>query len=197
MNETYKTENLNQNQIIQQKQTDLKRLTQQNESLNEDLTRVNEDIYMLKQNMIQTESLYKTCQNKLAEKSAEYNDLEDRLGRVQSDLKAYQQRYQYTADEINSRENKIIQLEYEIEETSNQLQLVRLQSQELTSSNSNLKQDFDQLIEQKRNAEKELTRMESVVSELQMNFTSTHQQLKKEVSSLKSLKILFCSNFHD
>lgn len=186
MNETYKTENLNQNQIIQQKQTDLKRLTQQNESLNEDLTRVNEDIYMLKQNMIQTESLYKTCQNKLAEKSAEYNDLEDRLGRVQSDLKAYQQRYQYTADEINSRENKIIQLEYEIEETSNQLQLVRLQSQELTSSNSNLKQDFDQLIEQKRNAEKELTRMESVVSELQMNFTSTHQQLKKEVSSLKS-----------
>ncbi len=197
MNETYKTENLNQNQIIQQKQTDLKRLTQQNESLNEDLTRVNEDIYMLKQNMIQTESLYKTCQNKLAEKSAEYNDLEDRLGRVQSDLKAYQQRYQYTADEINSRENKIIQLEYEIEETSNQLQLVRLQSQELTSSNSNLKQDFDQLIEQKRNAEKELTRMESVVSELQMNFTSTHQQLKKEVSSLKSLKILFCSYFHN
>lgn len=190
MNETYKTENLNQNQIIQQKQNELKRLTQQNESLNEDLTKVNEDIYMLKQNMIQTESLYKTCQNKLAEKSAEYNDLEDRLGRVQSDLKAHQQRYQYTADEINSRENKIIQLEYEIEETSNQLQLVRLQNQELTSSNSNLKQDFDQLIEQKRNAEKELTRMESVVSELQMNFTSTHQQLKKEVS-LKSLKSYF------
>jgi chromosome segregation ATPase len=190
LNETYKTENLNQNQIIQQKQNELKRLTQQNESLNEDLTQVNEDIYMLKQNMIQTESLYKTCQNKLAEKSAEYNDLEDRLGRVQSDLKAHQQRYQYTADEINSRENKIIQLEYEIEETSNQLQLVRLQNQELTSSNSNLKQDFDQLIEQKRNAEKELTRMESVVSELQMNFTSTHQQLKKEVS-LKSLKSYF------
>ena len=190
MNETYKTENLNQNQIIQQKQNELKRLTQQNESLNEDLTKVNEDIYMLKQNVIQTESLYKTCQNKLAEKSAEYNDLEDRLGRVQSDFKAHQQRYQYTADEINSRENKIIQLEYEIEETSNQLQLVRLQNQELTSSNSNLKQDFDQLIEQKRNAEKELTRMESVVSELQMNFTSTHQQLKKEVS-LKRLKSYF------
>jgi len=96
-------------------------------------------------------------------------------------LKLHIQKYQYTADEINSRENKIVQLEYENEETANQLQLTKLQNNELLTSNNNLKQDFELLIDQKRNAEKELTRMESVISELQMNFTSTHQQLKKEV----------------
>ncbi len=97
-------------------------------------------------------------------------------------MKLHIQKYQYTADEINSRENKIVQLEYENEETANQLQLTKLQNNELLTSNNNLKQDFELLIDQKRNAEKELTRMESVISELQMNFTSTHQQLKKEVN---------------
>ena len=109
------------------------------------------------------------------------DELEDRLTKSQSDLKSHIQKYQYTADEINHRENKIVQLEYENEETSNQLQLIKLQNNELMTSNNNLKQDFEVLIDQKRNAEKELTRMESVISELQMNFTSTHQQLKKEV----------------
>lgn len=110
-------------------------------------------------------------------------DLDDRLAKVATDFKIHQQKYIYTADEMNSRESKLIQLEYENEETMNQLQLIKLQNQELMNTNINLKQDFDHLIEQKRNLEKELTRMESVISELQMNFTSTHQQLKKEVFS--------------
>jgi len=52
----------------------------------------------------------------------------------------------------------------------------------LLSVNENLKNDYEQLMEQKRNAEKEITRLETTLSEIQMNFTSSHQQLKKEVT---------------
>ena len=101
--------------------------------------------------------------------------------KLQSDFKNYQHKFQFTVDDINARENKITQLEYELEEITNQLQLVKLQNQELLNANDNLKNDYDQLLEQKRNAEKEITRLETTLSEIQMNFTSSHQHLKKEV----------------
>ena len=107
--------------------------------------------------------------------------MDNRLLKLQNDFKAYQQKYQYTNDDINTRENKVTQLEYELEEITNQLQLVKFQNQELLNSQDHLKTDFDQLMEQKRNAEKEITRLETTLSEIQMNFTSSHQQLKKEV----------------
>ena len=96
-------------------------------------------------------------------------------------MKHFQQKYQYTFEDITCRDNKITQLEYEIEETTNQAQMIKLQNQELLNANGNFKNDYDILLEQKRNAEKEITRLESVASELQMNFTSSIQQLKKEV----------------
>ena len=52
----------------------------------------------------------------------------------------------------------------------------------MLNANETLKNDYDQLMEQKRNAEKEITRLETTLSEIQMNFTSSHQQLKKEVT---------------
>lgn len=112
-----------------------------------------------------------------------YDDLDNRLLKLQNEFKCYQQKFQYTLDDINARENKVIQLEYELEEVSNQSQLIKSQNQELLNANENLKNDYDQLMEQKRNAEKEITRLETTLSEIQMNFTSSHQQLKKEVKA--------------
>ncbi len=72
-------------------------------------------------------------------------------------------------------------MEYDLEESANSLRLSKTHFQELEQANLNLKNDYDELCEQKRNADRELTRMESTISELQMDFTETHQQLKKEV----------------
>ena len=111
-----------------------------------------------------------------------YEDLDSRLLKLQNEFKNYQQKFQFTIDDINARENKLIQFEYDLEETSNQAQLIKSQNQELLNANENLKNDYEQLLEQKRNAEKEITRLETTLSEIQMNFTSSHQQLKKEVN---------------
>jgi chromosome segregation ATPase len=110
-----------------------------------------------------------------------FEDLDSRLLKLQNEFKSYQQKFQYTIDDINARENKSIQLEYELEEVSNQSQLLKSQNQELLNTTESLKNDYEQLMEQKRNAEKEITRLETTLSEIQMNFTSSHQQLKKEV----------------
>lgn len=101
--------------------------------------------------------------------------------KLQNEFKSYQAKYQYTLEDIQTRDNKLTQIEYDLEETSNQLQITKHQNQELINVNNNLKSDFDQLLEQKRSCEKEITQLESNISELQMNFTSSHQQLKKEV----------------
>ena len=70
---------------------------------------------------------------------------------------------------------------------------------------NNLKNDIDQLIEHKRNGEKEITHLEQSISELQLNLTNTHQQHKKEVSkrylNMKRKKlddnIIFVLRFQD
>ena len=98
-----------------------------------------------------------------------------------TEFRTYQQRFQYTQEDIQVRENKLSQLEYDLEESANQFQMSKSQNQDLQTANTNLKKDIDMLMEQKRNSEREITRLESNVSELQMDFTTAHQQLKKEV----------------
>jgi chromosome segregation ATPase len=108
--------------------------------------------------------------------------LDERQIKLTSEFKAYQQRFQFTHDDIQARENRISQIEFDLEDTSNQLQVTKSQLQDLQTSNASLKNDYDVLLEQKRNTDREITRLESTVSELQMDFTANHQQLKKEVS---------------
>lgn len=176
-----KNENSTLNQQLQAKNTEIKKLIQDNKNLNNEFDKVNEEYSKVLECLSQTEAAVKSVQNKLNERTEENNELENRLSKLQADFKAYQQKYQYTHDDIISRENKYVQLEYELEEVGNQLQLIKTQNQELLNTNSNFKNDYEQLLEQKRNCEKEITHLESTISELQMNFTSNHQQLKKEV----------------
>ena len=103
------------------------------------------------------------------------------LEKCQHDFKAYQQKFQFTIEDINVRENKQTQLEYELEEALNHSQIIKQQNQELLHANSGAKLDYERLADQKRQAEKEITRLESAISELQMSFTSSHQQLRNEV----------------
>ncbi len=112
--------------------------------------------------------------------------MEDRLLKMQNEFKSFQQKFQYTYEDMLTRDNKITQLEYDLEESMNQSKLIKLQNQELLNVNENLKVDYDELIEQKRNCEKEITRLEGNISEIQMNFTSVHQQLKKEIARLEA-----------
>ncbi len=105
-------------------------------------------------------------------------------------MNAHQQRYQFTIDDIAIRDNKLTQLEYELEETLNHSQMIKQQNQEILNSNKNAKLDYDHLLEQKRIADKEITRLESTVSEIQMTFTSSHQQLRNEVHLI--LKLFKC-----
>lgn len=177
-----KNENSTLNQQLQAKNSEVKKLIQDNKNLNNEFDKVNEEYSKVLECLSQTEAAVKSVQNKLTERTEENNELENRLSKLQADFKAYQQKYQYTHDDIISRENKYVQLEYELEEVGNQLQLIKTQNQELLNTNSNFKNDYEQLFEQKRNCEKEITHLESTISELQMNFTSNHQQLKKEVN---------------
>jgi chromosome segregation ATPase len=110
-----------------------------------------------------------------------FNELDERQIKLTTEFKAYQQRFQYTHEDIHSRENRISQMEYELEDVANQLEMSKSHLQDLQNSNANLKSDYDTLLEAKRNTDREITRLETTVSELQMDFTSNHQQLKKEV----------------
>ena len=98
-----------------------------------------------------------------------------------SEMKAYQQKYKFTNEDIEMRDNRLIQAEYDLEEATNQIESMKSKNNGLVVATNTLKDDYDQLVEQKRNAEKEITRLEEVISELQMNLTSSHQHLKKEV----------------
>lgn len=117
------------------------------------------------------------------------------MAKLTNDFKMYQQKFQYTSEDILVRDNKIVQMEYEVEESKNECQMIKSQCQELMHANNSLKADYDQLIEQKRNCDKEITRLESTISELQMNLTSTHQQFKKEVVLNFKLRIIRVKNF--
>lgn len=64
----------------------------------------------------------------------------------------------------------------------NQLQMLKSQNYELNNLNNTYKIENERLIEQKRSLEKEITRLEQVISELQLNLTNSQQQQKKEVS---------------
>ena len=110
--------------------------------------------------------------------------MEERLGKLTNEFKAYQQRFQYTSDDIESRDNKLTQLEYEIEELKNELQMAKNQFHELNNVNNSLKIDYDELLEQKRNKDKDNQNLENTITELQMNFTQNTQQLKKEISRM-------------
>ena len=101
-------------------------------------------------------------------------------------MKAYQQKYKFTNEDIEMRDNRLIQAEYDLEEATNQLESIKSKNNELVVATNTLRDDYDQLMEQKRNAEKEMTRLEEVISELQMNLTSSHQHLKKEVSRVEA-----------
>lgn len=76
-------------------------------------------------------------------------------------------------------------MEYHLEESLNQSQILKNQNQELIKANASAKNDYDDLFQQKRNADKEITRLEAHCSELQMNFTSQQQKLKLEIARLE------------
>ena len=131
--------------------------------------------------IIKSNSLFNLFLNSL--KTLKWIELEERLSKCQADLQAHQLSYQYTVEDVAVRDAKNQQLEYDLEELTNQIEMTKKQNQELLNANTQFKDDFDQLMDQKRKAEREITQLESANSELQMNFTSTHQQLKKEVST--------------
>jgi len=85
-----------------------------------------------------------------------------------------------------SRENRATQLEYDLEETINQLQLLKNQNSELLKANASARADYDSLLEAKRSVDKENMRLESSISEIQLNFTSSCQQLKAEIGRLEA-----------
>lgn len=114
------------------------------------------------------------------------NELDKELSRVQDDYRSYQHKYQYTGEDIASRENRANQLEYELEESQNQCHLLKSQNSEVMSAISSAKADYEQLLEMKRNCGRENARLESCLSELQMTFTSTQQQLKNEIGQLEA-----------
>lgn len=62
-------------QQIQAKQSELKRLSQKNQDLQEDLIKSNEDLTLCKQSLNQTEALFQATQIKLSEKNADVNIL--------------------------------------------------------------------------------------------------------------------------
>lgn len=116
----------------------------------------------------------------------QFNELDKELGRVQDEYRSYQHKYQYTGEDIASRENRANQLEYELEESANQCHLLKSQNSEVVSAISSAKADYEQLLEMKRNCDRENTRLESCLSELQMTFTSSQQQLKNEIGQLEA-----------
>jgi len=85
-----------------------------------------------------------------------------------------------------SRENRATQLEYDLEENMNQLQLLKNQQVELLKANASAKTDYESLLDLKRNTDKENMRLDANISEIQMNFTSSCQQLKAEIGRLEA-----------
>lgn len=58
----------------------------------------------------------------------------------------------------------------------------------MNNLNNNFKEETERLTDQKRKLEKDITHLEQIISDLQLNLTNTQQQLKKEVS-LKELNL--------
>lgn len=114
--------------------------------------------------------------------NSKFLNLEERYNKLSSDTRYYQNKYKFTAEDIAKHENHIGQIEYQLEETMNQLQMLKSQNYELNNLNNTYKIENERLIEQKRSLEKEITRLEQVISELQLNLTNSQQQQKKEVS---------------
>lgn len=100
--------------------------------------------------------------------------------RMANEYKSYQQKYQYTLDDIQMHETKLSNMEFELEEAQNQIHLLRLENQDLSNTHSNLKTEYECLSDQKASCEKEITRLEGSISDLQMELTSAHQQFKNE-----------------
>ena len=70
-NDSLRNENLNLNQQVQNKNYELKKMSQENEGLNNDLEKVNEEYSKLMHCLSQTENNLKSMQNKLNEKIEE------------------------------------------------------------------------------------------------------------------------------
>ena len=180
--EKHTNEAANLNKLLQDKGSEIKKLHSKVQDLNENEDKLSFEISKLEGSLSQSESNANMNFTKLTEKIDECNELDTQLEQYKTDYRTYQQKYQYTAEDIAKRDNKLTQMEYEFEETLNHSQILKQQNQELINANNSAKSDYDNLVEQKRNSDKEITRLESAISELQMSFTSTHQQLKMEVS---------------
>ncbi|CAF0853486.1 unnamed protein product [Brachionus calyciflorus] len=183
--EACKQENLRVNQMYNEKCSDYKKLSQDNECLNEEIEKINQEYNKLIILMEQSENALNINQAKLNEKIEDCNDLDERLNKLTNEFKAYQQKFQYTLDDIVSRDNRLTQCEYEVEETKNELQMAKNQFQELLLSHNSLKLDYEQILEQKKNKDKENANLENTITEIQMNFTQTSQQLKKEIARME------------
>lgn len=206
-NESLRQDNLELNLELTAKVTELRNLSDETERQASELSRVNEENSRLNDCLNHTEVSLRDCQLKLQDKTDEVgstsfnfnilshqkslpilvfeskkcNDLDSRLLRMGNEFKSYQQKYQYTLDDIQMHETKLSNMEFELEEAQNQIHLLRLENQDLNNTYSNLKADFEYLSEQKANCEREITRLEGSISDLQMELTSAHQQFKKDV----------------
>ncbi len=69
--ESQKNENASQAQQLQAKQAEIKRLNQKIEDFEDDLAKSNEELVSYRQNLAQTEALFKATQIKLGERSME------------------------------------------------------------------------------------------------------------------------------
>ena len=105
---------------------------------------------------------------------------------MQGDLRCYQSKYQYTGEDIAAREHKLTQLEYEVEETQSQCQLLRAQNSDLRGAVCGGKAEYEQLLEVKRGGEREVARLEGLVGEVQAGAAASGQQLRAEVGQLEA-----------
>lgn len=71
LHESQKNENASQVQQIQAKQAEIKKLNQKIEDLEDDLAKSNEEMVTYRQNLAQSEALFKATQIKLGERSME------------------------------------------------------------------------------------------------------------------------------
>lgn len=109
--------------------------------------------------------------------------------KLTSEFKQYQQKFQYTQEDMEIREGKLYNMEFELDEAQNQAHLLKLENQELQKARATFKADYDSLAEQKSECEREITRLEGCISDLQLNLTTSHQQFNKEACSK------FCLSF--
>ena len=81
---------------------------------------------------------------------------DEMVRKYQADLLAYQERHSHTNSEFTSREERIQQLEYELEEYKSELQIKNRQIADMQDNMNELKIQLTSLREQNVSAEKEV-----------------------------------------